>query len=100
MRQVTSIIRNIRVHLPCRRTLSSSSGFPIAAISDMAHNAVGVDIARVKLDSFEAHLSRSLSEWRTEGKTAVWLRVPEDRAQTIPVAAAHGFAYHHAEPGA
>ena len=42
-------------------------------------------------------LLASLSRWEEEKKTAVWLKVPIHRGNYIPIAARHGFLFHHAE---
>uniref|UniRef100_W5M4I6 Nucleoside diphosphate-linked moiety X motif 6 n=1 Tax=Lepisosteus oculatus TaxID=7918 RepID=W5M4I6_LEPOC len=39
----------------------------------------------------------SLSQWRAEGKVAVWLHVPIFQSRFVTVAASQGFAFHHAE---
>ena len=36
-------------------------------------------------------------QWTKEDKWAVWLEVPISLSYYIPVAAQHGFSFHHAE---
>lgn len=38
----------------------------------------------------------SLSQWRAEGRVAVWLQVPIAQSRFVAAAAAHGFTFHHA----
>lgn len=40
-----------------------------------------------------------MSQWRDEGRVAVWLRVPILQSSLVAVAASQGFAFHHAEQG-
>ena len=46
--------------------------------------------------AFTAHLRDSLQTWRQDGFRLVWLDIPLDRAALVPVAAAAGFFFHHA----
>ena len=39
----------------------------------------------------------SVAHWQKEDKLAVWLDVPISLSHYIPVAARHGFSFHHAE---
>ncbi|KAG9345556.1 hypothetical protein JZ751_008700 [Albula glossodonta] len=38
----------------------------------------------------------SLTQWRAEGRVAVWLHVPIAQSRFVAAAAAHGFTFHHA----
>jgi len=42
-------------------------------------------------------LRTSLSEWKSQGKKGVWMAIPVERADLIPVAIKHGFKPHHSE---
>ncbi|NXE36325.1 NUDT6 protein, partial [Ptilorrhoa leucosticta] len=44
-------------------------------------------------------LAESVSQWRDEGRVAVWLHVPIFQSSLVAVAASQGFAFHHAEQG-
>ncbi|NXN01590.1 NUDT6 protein, partial [Sylvia borin] len=44
-------------------------------------------------------LAESVSQWRDEGRVAVWLHVPILQSSLVAVAASQGFAFHHAEQG-
>uniref|UniRef100_A0A8D2NN96 Nucleoside diphosphate-linked moiety X motif 6 n=1 Tax=Zosterops lateralis melanops TaxID=1220523 RepID=A0A8D2NN96_ZOSLA len=44
-------------------------------------------------------LAESVSQWRGEGRVAVWLHVPILQSSLVAVAASQGFAFHHAEQG-
>ena len=46
---------------------------------------------------FETMLTSSLSAWKNEGFKVVWLETPIVKADLIPVAARHGFTFHHSE---
>uniref|UniRef100_A0A8C9XT78 Nucleoside diphosphate-linked moiety X motif 6 n=1 Tax=Sander lucioperca TaxID=283035 RepID=A0A8C9XT78_SANLU len=41
----------------------------------------------------------SLAQWKTEGKVAVWLRVPISLSRCAAAASTHGFTFHHAKHG-
>lgn len=38
-------------------------------------------------------------DWQKSGKKGIWITVPADKSQLIPVAVQHGFTFHHAEKG-
>ena len=44
---------------------------------------------------FKAQLRFSLETWTDQGFRLVWLEIPIDRSQLIPVAVATGFTFHH-----
>lgn len=50
-------------------------------------------------NDFSKLLSDSVSLWKAEGRTSVWLFIPNDKADLIPIALKQGFDYHHAKPG-
>ncbi|XP_062219817.1 nudix hydrolase 8-like [Phragmites australis] len=58
-----------------------------------------VDADRLPSDmaAFARSLSASLSYWKLVGKKGVWLKLPLDRSEYIPLAVKEGFRYHHAE---
>lgn len=58
-----------------------------------------VDADRLPSDvaAFARSLSVSLSYWKSLGKKGVWLKLPLDRSEYIPLAVKEGFRYHHAE---
>ncbi|XP_037531548.1 nucleoside diphosphate-linked moiety X motif 6 [Nematolebias whitei] len=64
---------------------------------------VTVDLAEVGLpediseDAFSRKLQGSLVRWKSEGKLAVWLRVPISLSRCAAAASAHGFSFHHAK---
>ncbi|XP_056134128.1 nucleoside diphosphate-linked moiety X motif 6 [Lampris incognitus] len=65
---------------------------------------VTVNLADVGLPSdisesvFGDLLQESLSQWKVEGKMAVWLHVPISLSRCAAAASAHGFSFHHAKP--
>ncbi|XP_028112384.1 nudix hydrolase 8-like [Camellia sinensis] len=48
---------------------------------------------------FASRLHLSLSHWKTKGKKGVWLKLPLERSELVPLAVDEGFKYHHAERG-
>ncbi|KAG7461990.1 hypothetical protein MATL_G00197090 [Megalops atlanticus] len=46
--------------------------------------------------AFSVLLRDSLSQWRAEGRVAVWLHVPISQSRLMGVAASQGFTFHHA----
>lgn len=46
---------------------------------------------------FAAALRSSMCHWRIKGKKGVWLKLPLERSDLVPVAVQEGFQYHHAE---
>ncbi|CAN6238847.1 unnamed protein product [Urochloa humidicola] len=58
-----------------------------------------VDADRLPSDTggFARSLAASLSYWKSAGKKGVWLKLPLDRSEFIPLAVKEGFRYHHAE---
>jgi len=48
--------------------------------------------------SFEKSLASSLVKWIQDGRFLVWLHLPIERAQFIPISTAAGFEFHHTEP--
>ncbi|XP_077387903.1 nucleoside diphosphate-linked moiety X motif 6 [Festucalex cinctus] len=64
---------------------------------------VTVDLADVGLpediseSAFGDLLTDSLARWKSEGKLAVWLRVPIAMSRCAAAASAHGFTFHHAQ---
>jgi hypothetical protein len=47
--------------------------------------------------SFKTQLGEAMAEIRAAGRKGVWMRVPIEQSAAIPVAAEHGFRFHHAE---
>ncbi|KAL7608470.1 nudix hydrolase 8 isoform X1 [Lactuca sativa] len=48
---------------------------------------------------FASTLRSSLSIWRREGKKGIWLKLPLEKCDLVPIAVREGFQYHHAEAG-
>ncbi|KAF2315068.1 hypothetical protein GH714_038089 [Hevea brasiliensis] len=49
-------------------------------------------------DDFAASLHFSLAHWKIRGKKGIWLKLPVERSELVPIAVKEGFQYHHAEP--
>ncbi|KAF8687930.1 hypothetical protein HU200_042522 [Digitaria exilis] len=67
--------------------------------TDDEYGGVVVDADRLPVDkaAFARRLVASLSYWKSVGKKGVWLKLPVDRAEFVPLAVKEGFKYHHAE---
>lgn len=50
-------------------------------------------------NTFTSMLRDSLSHWTLKGKKGVWLKLPIQKSDLVPVAVKEGFEYHHAEKG-
>ncbi|KAL4178599.1 hypothetical protein AMTRI_Chr13g115890 [Amborella trichopoda] len=50
-------------------------------------------------NAFASILRVSLSHWQLKGNKGVWLKLPVEHVDLVPVAVKEGFKYHHAEPG-
>ncbi|KAJ6808188.1 nudix hydrolase 8-like [Iris pallida] len=46
---------------------------------------------------FASVLRASLSHWKLKGKKGVWLKLPLENSELVPIAVKEGFTYHHAE---
>ena len=69
---------------------------PIAFSADH-FNGVIIDADRLPDEAhFAASLGDALDLWTGAGKRLVWLKVPLERSGLVPIAAAHGFIFHHA----
>ncbi|XP_050376250.1 nudix hydrolase 8 [Argentina anserina] len=68
---------------------------------DDEYGGVIVDPERLpeNADAFAYILNSSLSHWRLQRKKGIWLKLPVERAELVPVAIKEGFQYHHAEQG-
>ncbi|KAG5039815.1 hypothetical protein JHK85_012291 [Glycine max] len=49
--------------------------------------------------TFASVLRLSLSQWKKMGKKGIWLKLPLEQSDLVPIAVKEGFQYHHAEPG-
>ncbi|KAK4594302.1 hypothetical protein RGQ29_018113 [Quercus rubra] len=47
---------------------------------------------------FPSLLRASISQWRQQGKTGVWIKLPIEHANLVEATVKEGFRYHHAEP--
>ncbi|KAL3817992.1 hypothetical protein ACJIZ3_003897 [Penstemon smallii] len=61
----------------------------------------GVVVNPEKLPSnpnvFSSTLRSSMCHWKIKGKKGVWLKLPIERSELLPIAVKEGFEYHHAE---
>nr|CAB3450558.1 unnamed protein product [Digitaria exilis] len=74
------------------------SSIVLEALED-EYGGMVVDADRLPSDTdgFARSLAASLSSWKSAGKKGVWLKLPLDRSEFIPLAVKEGFRYHHAE---
>lgn len=47
---------------------------------------------------FETQLEQSLAAWRAAKRRGIWLSIPHNRTELIPIAQKLGFILHHAQP--
>ncbi|GLT49136.1 hypothetical protein SLA2020_227140 [Shorea laevis] len=68
---------------------------------DDEYGGVIVDPRRLPANpnTFSSVLRSSLSHWKAKEKKGVWLKLPVERSDLVPVAVKEGFEYHHAERG-
>lgn len=68
---------------------------------DDEYGGVVVDSEKLPLNpnAFASILHSSLSHWKNKGKKGIWLKLPVDRSELVPIAVKEGFEYHHAERG-
>lgn len=68
---------------------------------DDEYGGVIVDSERLPANStvFASMLSFSISHWKSKGKKGIWLKLPVEKSDLVPVAIKEGFEYHHAERG-
>lgn len=48
-------------------------------------------------NTFSLMLRSSLSHWKMKGKQGIWLELPLQLSELVPIAVKEGFRYHHAE---
>ncbi|KAJ0733370.1 putative hydrolase [Helianthus annuus] len=69
---------------------------------DASFDSYGGVIINIKDDMdegvFTTLLKASISQWKQQGKKAVWLKLSFDFANLVKPAVKEGFLYHHAEP--
>ncbi|PPD83520.1 hypothetical protein GOBAR_DD19536 [Gossypium barbadense] len=68
---------------------------------DDEYGGVIVDSERLPANPnvFASMLSFSISHWKSKGKKGIWLKLPVEKSDLVPVAVKEGFEYHHAERG-
>ncbi|WCJ25827.1 hypothetical protein M5689_007686 [Euphorbia peplus] len=68
---------------------------------DDEYGGVVVDSNRLpeSSDVFASSLHISVSHWKLMGKKGIWLKLPLERSELVPISVKEGFKYHHAEPG-
>ena len=60
------------------------------------YNDVNLSITKEGLTNFAEQLHHSINIWKQKGYQGVWLHLPLDQSDLVPVAINTGFAYHHA----
>jgi 8-oxo-dGTP pyrophosphatase MutT (NUDIX family) len=73
---------------------------PLAFDDNNPFNAVIIDSQNLPTDpiEFQRRLHHSLDQWQSDGFRLVWLRIPTEKSQLIPVAVNQGFTFHHCQP--
>ncbi|PSR96466.1 Nudix hydrolase [Actinidia chinensis var. chinensis] len=80
---------------------SSLLGVEKIKLLDASEDAYGGVIVDMKepMDSevFASLLRASTSQWRQQGKTGIWIKLPIELVNLVEAAVKEGFRYHHAE---
>ncbi|KAL5207294.1 hypothetical protein ABZP36_031729 [Zizania latifolia] len=81
-----------------RRWMALGDSFVLEARED-EYGGMLVDADRLPPDTaaFARSLALSLAYWKSARKKGVWLKLPLDRSEYVPLAVKEGFKYHHAE---
>ncbi|XP_010494956.1 PREDICTED: nudix hydrolase 8 [Camelina sativa] len=89
------------VNLKSRTLISSVKERLLLDANDDAYGGVIVDHENLPSNpyAFASMLRASLSDWRKKGKKGVWLKLPVEQSELVPIAIKEGFEYHHAEKG-
>ncbi|KAK8998133.1 hypothetical protein V6N11_012664 [Hibiscus sabdariffa] len=68
---------------------------------DDEYGGVIVDSERLPANPnvFASMLRFSISHWKAKEKKGIWLKLPAEKSDLVPVAVTEGFEYHHAERG-
>ncbi|ESQ39874.1 hypothetical protein EUTSA_v10000934mg [Eutrema salsugineum] len=89
------------VNLKNRTLISSVKEKLLLDAYDDEYGGVVVDHEKLPSNpnAFTSMLRNSLSDWRRKGKKGIWLKLPVEQSELVPVAVKEGFEYHHAEKG-
>ncbi|PIA28692.1 hypothetical protein AQUCO_06700014v1 [Aquilegia coerulea] len=81
--------------------ISSSSLGECYLLDATEDNYEGIIVDPERLPSnpntFASRLQSSLASWISKGKKGIWLKLPVERSELVPIAVKEGFQYHHAE---
>ncbi|KAK9046154.1 hypothetical protein V6N11_052054 [Hibiscus sabdariffa] len=82
------------------RSLLSRNSRILDAFDD-EYGGVIVDSERLPANKyvFASMLRFSVSHWKAKEKKGIWLKLPAEKSDLVPVAIKEGFEYHHAEKG-
>jgi len=81
-------------------TTGSEAGGETLACTYDTYGGVVIDSTAIprETDRFRVLLAASLAKWRAAGKCGIWLELPAESAELIPIATKeHGFIFHAAE---
>ncbi|XP_061346737.1 nudix hydrolase 10-like [Gastrolobium bilobum] len=71
----------------------------ILPATDDAHGGVIIDLKEpMDTEVFVTLLRTSISQWKQQGKSGVWIKLPIALVNLVETAIKEGFWYHHAEP--
>ncbi|KAL5999327.1 hypothetical protein ACLOJK_040787 [Asimina triloba] len=78
--------------------LSSVESYVLPSYEDH-YEGIVIDSERLPFDAnvFASSLHVSLAHWKSKGKKGVWLKLPLEHSELVPIAVEEGFIYHHAE---
>ncbi|KAE8690204.1 Nudix hydrolase 8 [Hibiscus syriacus] len=84
-----------------RNSSLSSRDLRVLDAFDDEYGGVIVDSERLPADphAFASMLRFSVSHWKAKEKKGIWLKLPAEKSELVPVAVKEGFEYHHAEKG-
>ncbi|KAK7307767.1 hypothetical protein VNO77_41118 [Canavalia gladiata] len=83
------------------RSSLCSRNLKVLDACDDVYEGVVIDSNRLPENpsTFAPILRYSLVHWKRMGKKGIWLRLPLEKSDLVPIAVKEGFRYHHAEPG-
>ncbi|XWS49143.1 hypothetical protein CRYUN_Cryun13aG0138300 [Craigia yunnanensis] len=93
--------RNLLYQINGTNSSLFSSNMRILDAFDDEYGGVIVDSERLPANPnvFTSMLRFSVSHWKAKEKKGIWLKLPVEKSDLVPVAVKVGFEYHHAERG-
>jgi len=84
--------------LYCSSTMEETVGVLEGTLDNFG--GIIVDVQKLPSDraTFEKMLPASLVHWQQEKRRGIWLMIPAEKVELVPVAVKNSFVFHHAEP--